>query len=33
MLTNNGRIILRALLWKYPFGTNLGGFNQWQKRQ
>ena len=30
MLTNNGRIILRALLWKYPFGTNLGGFNQWQ---
>ena len=30
MLTNNGRIILRALLWRYPFGTNLGGFNQWQ---
>ena len=30
MLTNNGKVILRALLWRYPFGTNLGGFNQWQ---
>ena len=31
MLTNNGRIILRALLWKYPFGNNSGGFDQWTK--
>ena len=31
MLTNNGRIILRALLWKYPFGSNSGGFDQWAK--
>ena len=31
MLTNNGRIILRALLWRYPFGTGLTGFNQWQQ--
>ena len=31
MLTNNGRIILRALLWRYPFGTNLGGFNRWSE--
>ena len=30
MLTNNGKVILRALLWRYPFGTNLGGFNKWQ---
>lgn len=27
MLTNNGRIILRALLWKGPFGSNSGNFN------
>ena len=31
MLTNNGKVILRALLWRYPFGTNLKGFNQWSK--
>ena len=31
MLTNNGRIILRALLWRYPFGTNLTRFNAWSK--
>ena len=29
MLTNNGKVILRALLWRYPFGTNLTGFNTW----
>lgn len=29
MLTNNGRIILRALLWRYPFGTETIG-NRWQ---
>ena len=29
MLTNNGRIILRALLWKYPFGNSLTGFDSW----
>lgn len=31
MLTNNGRIILRALLWRFPFGTDLGRFNQWSE--
>ena len=31
MLTNNGRIILRALLWRYPFGSNSENFNQWSK--
>ena len=31
MLTNNGRIILRALLWRYPFGNSETGFNQWSK--
>lgn len=31
MLTNNGKIILRALLWRYPFGTNLTEFNQWSQ--
>ena len=31
MLTNNGRIILRALLWRFPFGTSITGFNQWSK--
>lgn len=31
MLTNNGKIILRALLWRYPFGNNLTGFNSWKK--
>ena len=31
MLTNNGKVILRALLWRYPFGTNLTGFNQWSQ--
>ena len=30
MLTNNGRIILRALLWRNSFGTNLTGFT-WSK--
>jgi len=29
MLTNNGKIILRALLWRYPFGNGTG-FNRWQ---
>ena len=31
MLTNNGKVILRALLWRYPFGTNLTGFNVWRQ--
>ena len=31
MLTNNGKIILRALLWRYPFGTSVSGFNTWTK--
>ena len=31
MLTNNGKIILRALLWRYPFGTGLTGFNTWKQ--
>ena len=31
MLTNNGKIILRALLWRYPFGTGVTGFNQWSQ--
>lgn len=31
MLTNNGKIILRALLWRFSFGANLGGFNQWSQ--
>ena len=31
MLTNNGKIILRALLWMYPFGNSLTGFNTWTK--
>ena len=29
MLTNNGKIILRALLWRYPFGNSLTGFDSW----
>ena len=29
MLTNNGKIILRSLLWRYPFGTGLIGFDRW----
>ena len=29
MLTNNGKIILRALLWKYPFGNSSTRFNAW----
>lgn len=29
MLTNNGRIVLRALLWKLPFGSGSESFNQW----
>ena len=31
MLTNNGKVILRALLWRYPFGTGSTGFNQWSQ--
>ena len=31
MLTNNGRIILRALLWKYPFGNSLTTFRAWSE--
>ena len=31
MLTNNGRILLRALLWRYPFGNSETGFNSWSK--
>ena len=31
MLTNNGKVILRALLWRFPFGTDLGGFNRWSQ--
>ena len=29
MLTNNGKVILRALLWRYPFGNSLTRFNAW----
>ena len=29
MLTNNGKIILRSLLWKYPFGDSSTRFNTW----
>lgn len=29
MLTNNGKIILRALLWRYPFGNSSTRFNVW----
>ena len=29
MLTNNGKVILRALLWRYPFGNSSTRFNVW----
>ena len=29
MLTNNGKIILRVLLWKLSFGNSITGFDQW----
>ena len=31
MLTNNGRIVLRALLWTSPFGSGSGRFNRWSE--
>lgn len=31
MLTNNSKVILRALLWRYPFGINSTGFNTWKQ--
>ena len=31
MLTNNGKIILRSLLWRYPFGNSLTRFNAWSE--